>query len=194
MRTLFINMPKDTIERAVKRGAGGEEGGNLEEIVYEGYGPGGVAVYVETMTDNRNRTVSEVRHAFTKSGGNLGTDGSVAYLFDKKGQINFAPGADEEKIMEVAVEAGAEDVVTAEDGSIEVLTLPEDYHTVREALAAAGLEADSSELAMIPQAYSELDTETSEKVLRLLDMLEDLDDVQNVFTNADFPSEMSDAE
>ena len=189
-----VQMPKDTIERAIARGAGGDEGADLESIVYEGYGPGGVAVYVETMTDNRNRTVSEVRHAFTKSGGNLGTDGSVAYLFDKKGQINFAPGADEEKIMEVAVEAGAEDVVTAEDGSIEVLTLPEDYHTVREALAAAGLEADSSELAMIPQAYSELDTETSEKVLRLLDMLEDLDDVQNVFTNADFPSEMSDAE
>lgn len=187
-------MPKDTIERAIVRGAGGEDGADLESIVYEGYGPGGVAVYVETMTDNRNRTVSEVRHAFTKSGGNLGTDGSVAYLFDKKGQISFAPGADEEKIMEVAVEAGAEDVVTAEDGSIEVLTLPEDYHTVREALAAAGLEADSSEVAMIPQAYSELDMETGEKVLRLLDSLEDLDDVQNVFTNADFPEELSDAE
>lgn len=187
-------MPKDTIERAIARGAGGQDGADLESITYEGYGPGGVAVYVETMTDNRNRTVSEVRHAFTRSGGNLGTDGSVAYLFDKKGRFNFAPGADEEKIIEIAVDAGAEDVETGDDGSIEVLTLPEDFHTVRDALAEAGLEPESSEVAMIPQAYSELDVETGEKVLRLLDSLEDLDDVQNVYTNADFPAELTDEE
>ena len=185
-------MPKDTMERAIARGAGGQDGADLESITYEGYGPGGVAIYVETMTDNRNRTVAEVRHAFTRAGGNLGTDGSVAYLFDKKGQINFAPGADEERIIEIAVEAGAEDVDTAEDGSIEVLTLPENFHAVRDALSDAGMEVDSAEIAMIPQAYSELDAETGEKVLRLLDALEDLDDVQNVFTNADFPAELSD--
>ena len=184
-------MPKDTIERAIARGAGGQDGAELESIAYEGYGPGGVAIYVETMTDNRNRTVAEVRHAFSRAGGNLGTDGSVAYLFDKKGQISFGPDADEDKIIEIAIEAGAEDVQTSDDGAIEVLTLPEDYHAVREALNAAGLEPESSEVAMIPQAYSELDVEMGEKVLRLLDALEDLDDVQNVFTNADFPEELS---
>lgn len=184
-------MPKDTIERAISRGAGGQDGADLESIAYEGYGPGGVAIYVETMTDNRNRTVAEVRHAFSRAGGNLGTDGSVAYLFDKKGQISFAPGADEEKIVEVAVDAGAEDVDTTEDGAIEVLTRPEDVYAVRNALSSAGIEPDSAEIAMIPQAYSELDVETGEKVLRLLDALEDLDDVQNVFTNADFPEELS---
>lgn len=187
-------MPKDTIERAIARGAGGQDGAELESITYEGYGPGGVAIYVETMTDNRNRTVSEVRHAFTRAGGNLGTDGSVAYLFDKKGRICFAPGIDEEKIVEIAVDAGAEDVEADEDGAVEVLTLPEDFYSVREALARAGLEPESAEVAMIPQAYSELDVDTGEKVLRLLDALEDLDDVQNVYTNADFPDELSDEE
>ena len=172
-------------------GRAGQEGADLESIAYEGYGPGGVAIYVETMTDNRNRTVAEVRHAFSRAGGNLGTDGSVAYLFDKKGQISFGPDADEDKIIEIAIEAGAEDVQTSDDGAIEVLTLPEDYHAVRDALSTAGLEYESSEVAMIPQAYSELDVETGEKVLRLLDALEDLDDVQNVFTNADFPEELS---
>lgn len=183
-------MPKDTMERAIARGAGGEDGSHLESNTYEGYGPGGVAILVETMTDNKNRTVAEVRHAFTRSGGNLGTDGSVAYLFDKKGQIAFAPGADEDRIMEIAIEAGAEDVETGEDGSIEVLTLPEDFHRVKESLQQAGLEPATAEIAMIPQAYSELDVDTGEKVLRLLDALDDLDDVQNVFTNADFPDEM----
>ncbi|MEX0943731.1 MAG: YebC/PmpR family DNA-binding transcriptional regulator [Pseudomonadales bacterium] len=183
-------MPKDTMERAIARGAGGEDGGSLESNTYEGYGPGGVAILVETMTDNKNRTVAEVRHAFTRAGGNLGTDGSVAYLFDKKGQITFAPGADEDRIMEIAIEAGVEDVETGEDGSIEVLTLPEDFHRVRDALRNAGLNPEAAEVAMISQAYSELDVDTGEKVLRLLDALEDLDDVQNVFTNADFPDEM----
>lgn len=183
-------MPKDTMERAIARGAGGEDGSHLESNTYEGYGPGGVAILVETMTDNKNRTVAEVRHAFTRSGGNLGTEGSVAYLFDKKGQIAFAPGADEDRIIEIAIEAGAEDVETGEDGSIEVLTLPEDFHRVKEGLQQAGLEPETAEIAMIPQAYSELDVDTGEKVLRLLDALDDLDDVQNVFTNANFPDEM----
>lgn len=180
-------MPKDTMERAISRGAGGQEGGDYESMTYEGYGPGGVAILVETMTDNRNRTVADVRHAFTRAGGNLGTDGSVAYLFDKKGQINFAPGADEDSIMEIAVEAGAEDVDTGDDGSIEVLTLPEDFQTVKDALIEGGFEPDSAEVAMIPQSYSDLDQDTGDKVLRLLDALEDLDDVQNVYTNANFP-------
>lgn len=182
-------MPKDTMERAISRGAGGEDGSELASISYEGYGPGGVAIYVETMTDNRNRTVAEVRHAFTRAGGNLGTDGSVAYLFDKKGQFTFAPGADEDRIMEVAIEAGAEDVEVSDDGSIEVLSLPEDFLAVKDALSDNGLEADSAEVAFIPQTWTELDAETGEKVMRLIDALEDLDDVQNVYTNADFPAE-----
>jgi YebC/PmpR family DNA-binding regulatory protein len=183
-------MPKDTMERAISRGAGGQDGSELSSLTYEGYGPGGVAILVETMTDNRNRTVAEVRHAFSRAGGNLGTDGSVAYLFEKKGQITFAPGADEDSIMEAAIEAGAEDVDTADDGSVEVVTLPEEFMDVKDALVSAGLDPDSAEVAMIPQSYSELDVDTGEKVLRLLEALEDLDDVQNVYTNADFPDEL----
>mgnify|MGYP003626929687 FL=1 len=183
-------MPKDTMERAISRGAGGEDGSDLSELTYEGYGPGGVALLVETMTDNKNRTVAEVRHAFTRAGGNLGTDGSVAYLFDKKGQLNFEPGADEDTIMEVSIEAGAEDVDSADDGSIEVLTAPEDFHTVKDALDDAGFAAANAEVAMIPSTYSPLDKDTGEKVMRLIDALEDLDDVTNVYTNADFPDDM----
>jgi YebC/PmpR family DNA-binding regulatory protein len=182
-------MPKDTMERAIARGAGGLEGSELVSLTYEGYGPGGVAFLVETMTDNRNRTVAEVRHAFTKAGGNLGTDGSVAYLFDRRGQLNFAPGADEELIMELAIDAGADDVDSSEDGSIEVLTSPEDFLQVKEALTAAGHEPENAELSMLPQTYSELDSDMAEKVIRLMDSLEDLDDVQNVYTNASFPDE-----
>jgi len=183
------NMPKDTMQRAIDRGVGGE-GENLEEITYEGYGQAGVAVLVETMTDNRNRTVAEVRHAFSKSGGNLGTDGSVAYLFAKKGQITFEPGADEEKIIEVVLEAGAEDVVTNEDDSIDVVTDPEDYSNVKEALEAAGLRPVNAEVTMVPSTTVPLDLETGEKVMKLIDMLEELDDVQNVYSNADFPDEL----
>ena len=183
-------MPKDTMERAIARGAGGQDGAELTPLTYEGYGPGGVAVLVETMTDNRNRTVSEVRHAFSRAGGNLGSDGSVAYLFDKKGQIHFAPGAGEDEVMEIAIESGAEDVVTDDDGGIEVVTVPEDYLSVKDALTAGGLEPDTSEVAMVPQTYSDLDADTGEKVLRLLDALEDLDDVTNVYTNANFPEEL----
>lgn len=183
------NMPKDTMQRAIDRGVGGE-GENLEEITYEGYGQAGVAVLVETMTDNRNRTVAEVRHAFSKFGGNLGTDGSVAYLFTKKGQLTFEPGADEEKILEIALEVGAEDVVTNDDESIDVVTSPEDFERVKEALEAAGLEPVNAEVAMIPATTVELDMETGEKVMKLIDMLEELDDVQNVYSNADFPEEL----
>ncbi|MDA0790484.1 MAG: YebC/PmpR family DNA-binding transcriptional regulator [Proteobacteria bacterium] len=184
-------MPKDTMERAIARGAGGEEGSSLESLTYEGYGPGGVAIYVETMTDNRNRTVSEVRHAFSRAGGNLGTDGSVAYLFDKLGVITFAPGVDEDEVIEVAIEVGAEDVVADEDGSVEVLTRPEAFLEVKDALSGKGFEPDSAEVSMVPQNYSDLDLETGEQVLRLLNALEDLDDVTNVYTNANFPDGMN---
>ncbi|MEE2914226.1 MAG: YebC/PmpR family DNA-binding transcriptional regulator [Pseudomonadota bacterium] len=182
-------MPKDTMERAIARGAGGQEGSDLAQLTYEGYGPGGVAVLVETVTDNRNRTVAEVRHAFTKAGGNLGTDGSVAYLFDKKGQMSFASDTDEDTLVEAAIEAGADDVETDDDGGIEVTTAPDDFITVMDAIIAAGFEPEAAEVAMVPKTYSALDLDTAEKVLRLLDALEDLDDVQNVYTNADFPPE-----
>lgn len=181
---LSANMTKDTIDRAIKRGAGNLEMENIEEIRYEGYGPNGVAVMVETMTDNRNRTVAEVRHAFTKCGGNLGQDGSVAYLFTKTGQICFAPGESEDKILEVALDAGANDVLTNEDGSIEVLTSPETFGAVQDALNAAKLAFASAEVTMLPSTYVELAGEDAEKMEKLIDMLEDLDDVQKVFTNA----------
>ena len=180
------NMPKDTLQRAIDRGVGGE-GENLEEITYEGYGQAGVAIMVETMTDNRNRTVAAVRHAFSKFGGNLGTDGSVAYLFTKQGHITFAPGADEDAIMEAALDAGADDVVTHDDDSIDVITTPEDFAAVSEALVAAGLEPVNAEVAMHPATLVELDVATGEKVVKLLDMLEELDDVQNVYHNATIP-------
>ena len=185
-----VQMPKDTMERAIARGAGGQDGAELVPLTYEGYGPGGVAVLVKTMTDNRNRTVAEVRHAFSRAGGNLGTDGSVSYLFDEKGQIHFAPGVSEDDVIEVAIESGAEDVVTDEDGGIEVVTSPEEYLAVKDALVEAGQEPDASEVAMVPQVLSDLDADTGEKVLRLLDALEDLDDVTNVYTNANFPIEI----
>ncbi len=183
-------MPKDTMERAVSRGAGGQDGAELVSLTYEGYGPGGVAVLVETMSDNRNRTVAEVRHAFSKAGGNLGTDGSVAYLFDRKGQIYFEPDVSEDEVMEIAIESGAEDVVTDEDGVIEVITEPEDYLVVKDALIEGGLAPVASELGMVAQTISDLDTDTGEKVLRLIDALEDLEDVTNVYTNANFPEEL----
>ncbi|MDP5059837.1 MAG: YebC/PmpR family DNA-binding transcriptional regulator [Pseudomonadales bacterium] len=181
-------MPKDTMERAIARGAGGLDGSELVSLTYEGYGPSGVAILVETMTDNRNRTVAEVRHAFARGGGNLGTDGSVAYLFDRRGQLNFAPGVDEEALVELAIEAGAADVDIGEDGSVEVLTTPEDFLAVKDALSKVGVEAENAEIAMIPQNYTELDADAAEKVMRLVDSLEDLDDVQNVYTNASFPN------
>ena len=189
-KALDANMTKDTIERATKRGAGELEGINYEEIRYEGYGPGGVAIMVDCMTDNRNRTVSEVRHAFTKCGGNLGTDGSVAYLFEKTGVLSYPADQDEEAIMEAAIEGGADDVLVHEDGSMEVLTSPDAYDGVRQALLAADLKPEHSEVTMRAGTASSVDADTAQQVLKLLDMLDDLDDVQNVYTNADFPDEV----
>ena len=183
------NVPKDNIERAIKKATGELEGASFEEIRYEGYAPGGVAVMVDCLTDNRNRTVAAVRHAFSKHGGNLGTDGSVSYLFEKKGVISFAPGTSEDAVMEVALEAGAEDVVNEEDGSLEVLTGPEDFEAVRNALRAAGLEYGEAEVTQRASVLVELDLETGQKVLKFLDMLEDLDDTQDVWSNADIPAE-----
>jgi YebC/PmpR family DNA-binding regulatory protein len=183
------NMPKDNIERAVKKATGDLEGVSYEQLTYEGYAPGGVAVMVECLTDNRNRTVAEVRHAFTKYGGNLGTDGSVAYLFSKIGVLNFAPGTSEDDVMEAALDAGADDVVAEEDGSIEVITSPETYSDVVEAMKVAELAPENSEITMRASLEVELDVETGEKVLRFLDVLEDLDDTQDVYSNADIPEE-----
>ena len=178
------NLPKDTIERAIKRGAGALEGVNYEEIRYEGYGIGGAAVMVDCMTDNRTRTVADVRHAFTKYGGNLGTDGSVAFLFKHCGQMLFAPGTSEEKLMEAAIEAGAEDVVTNDDGSIEVLTAPYDFSAVRTAIEKAGFKPELAEVTMKATTDNELKGDDAVKMQKLLDALENLDDVQEVYTTA----------
>ncbi len=184
------SMPKDTIERAVKRGAGGDDNGNLEEIRYEGYGPGGVAVMVDCMTDNKNRTVAEVRHAFSKCGGNLGTDGSVAYLFNKIGLISYPSGSDEDALMEAALDAGAEDVVGNDDGSIDIITTADDLVDVKEALVNASHEPENAEVTMQATTSSALELKAAETMLRLLDMLEDLDDVQKVYSNAEISEEI----
>lgn len=189
-KALSSNMTRDTIDRAIARGAGTNDSDNVEELTYEGYGPAGVAIYVEVMTDNRNRTVAEVRHAFSKHGGNLGTDGSVAYLFEKKGQICFSPDIDEDSVMEAALEAGAEDVVSNDDGSVDVVTEPADFSEVKATLIEAGLEPVNAEVTMIPSTTVALMDEDGEKVLKLIDRLEDLDDVQNVYSNADFPESL----
>jgi YebC/PmpR family DNA-binding regulatory protein len=189
-KALGANMKRDTIDKAVQRGAGSGEGDNYDELTYEGYGPGGVAVLVESMTDNRNRTVAEVRHAFNKSGGNLGTDGSVAYLFSKQGSLLFSSDVDEDAMIESALEAGAEDVIAQDDGSVEVVTTPEDFMSVKEALIASGFTPELSEITMVPSTTAELDLDSAEKVLRLIDVLEDLDDVQNVYSNAEISAEV----
>ncbi len=184
------NMPRDTVERAIKRGAGGMEGENYEEIRYEGYGPGGVALMVDCMTDNRNRTASDVRHAFTKRGGNLGTDGSVSYLFTKQGIISFQPGTSEDAVMDVAIEAGADDVVVNDDGSLDVITSPDSFAAVKDALTQAGFDTEAAEITYNAATQAELDQETAEKLLKLVEMLEDLDDVQEVYHNADISDEI----
>ncbi len=184
------SMPKDNIERAIKRGSGQLEGAEFEEVTYEGYGPGGVAVMVQCLTDNRNRTVAEVRHAFTKFGGNLGADGSVAYLFNQVGLVSFPAGSDEDQVMEAALEAGAEDVVTNDDGSIDVLCAPADFPTVRDALAAGGTDPELAEVTMRASVSAELDADGASSMIKLLEMLEDLDDVQNVYSNADIAEEI----
>jgi YebC/PmpR family DNA-binding regulatory protein len=179
------NMTKDSIQRAIQRGTGELEGVAYEEVRYEGYGAGGAAVMVDCLTDNRIRTVAEVRHAFTKHGGNLGADGSVAYLFKHCGQFVFAPGASEEKVMEAALETGADDVVSNEDGSLEVLCAPSDFEAVRAALDKAGLKAALAEVTMKPVAEATLGVEDAGRLQRMLEALEALDDVQNVYTTAD---------
>lgn len=189
-KALAANMTRDTINRAIARGVGGDDDSNMEEVTYEGYGAGGIAVLVECLTDNRNRTVAEVRHAFSKHGGNLGTDGSVAYLFERKGQIFFEEGVDEEQVMDAALEAGAEDVVSNDDGSVEVLTEWTEFMAVKDALEAAGLTPAGGEVSMIASLQTELDLGGAEKIMKLIDRLEDLDDVQNVYTNADISAEV----
>ena len=189
-KALGANMTRDTIDRAIARGAGTNDADDMEELTYEGYAAGGIAVLVEVMTDNRNRTVAEVRHAFSKRGGNLGTDGSVAYLFSRLGQIAFAPGVDEEQVMEVALEAGAEDIEANEDGSIDVTTPWEEFGTVKSSLETAGLEPAGGEVTMIAATTVPVDAAGAEKVMGLVDALEDLDDVQNVYTNVDIPDEV----
>jgi len=188
------SVPKDAIERAVKRGAGELDGSDYEEIRYEGYGPAGIAFIVDCLSDNRNRTVADVRHAFSKAGGNLGQTGSVAYMFASLGVLIYSPEHDEEEVMEAALDAGAEDVIIDDDGSIEVLTAAEDYVAVKQAMTDAGLEAEDSELTMRASANTELTVEDAQKVLRLVDLLESSDDVQDVFYNADIPEEAYEAE
>ncbi|MEH8020254.1 YebC/PmpR family DNA-binding transcriptional regulator [Rheinheimera metallidurans] len=189
-KALSENMTRDTIDRAVKRGAGASEGENYEELVYEGYGPNGVAVIVETMTDNHKRTVADVRHAFTKHGGSLGTSGSVAYLFTRRGILVFAPDTDEDALMEVALNAGAEDIVSDADGSIEVFTTVDTFTDVKDALSAAGFNADSSDVTLVPATRAEVDAEHVTAFFKLLDQLEDSDDVQNVYHNAEISDEL----
>jgi YebC/PmpR family DNA-binding regulatory protein len=179
------SMPKDNIERAIKRGAGEVDGADYQEIRYEGYGPGGTAVMVDCLTDNRNRTVAEVRHAFTKYGGNLGADGSVSYLFNQVGQLLYPEKSNENTIMEAALEAGAEDVIADKDGSIEVLTSPGEFERVRDGMIAAGLEAESAEITMRASTSAELGVSEASSMIKMLEVLEDLDDVQEVYSNAD---------
>ncbi len=189
-KALGSNMTKDVIERASKRGAGELEGAAYEEVRYEGYGPNGIAIMVDCMTDNRNRTVAEVRHVFSKRGGNMGTDGCVAFMFNQKGIISLAPGLDEDAVIEVALEAGAEDIVSNDDGSIDVFTTPDEYAAVKDALDAAGFEAQSAEVTMHPDNTVSLELEDAQKAIAMIDAFEELDDVQQVYSNADFSDEV----
>src|SRR4051812_6586302 len=178
------NMPKDNIERAIKRGSGGLDGANYEEIRYEGYGPSGAAVIVDCLTDNRTRTVADVRHAFTKYGGNLGATGSVAFLFKHVGQLMYAPGTNEDRLMEAALEAGAEDVVANDDGSLEVITGPYEFAGVKAALERAGFKAELAEVTMKPSNETDMSADDATKMQKMMDALESLDDVQDVYTTA----------
>lgn len=189
-KALSGNMTRDVIERATKRGAGELEGVSYEEIRYEGYGPSGIAIMVDCLTDNKNRSVAAVRNVFTKRGGNMGTDGSVSYLFNKKGIISYAEGTDEDTVMEAALESGAEDIVTNDDGSIDVFSSAEDYAVVKDALDAAGLEAESAEVTMHPETTASLDVNDARKALAMIEAFEELDDVQQVYSNADFSDEV----
>lgn len=191
---LSNNMKRDTIDTAIKKGSGSVDAENFDEVRYEGYGPAGAAVMVDCLTDNKNRTVAEVRHAFNKSGGNLGTSGSVDYMFQQVGVINLPAGLDEDNIMEVALEAGAEDVLIHDDGSFEVLTQPQNFIIVREALLQADLAPEYAEVTQRADNLTPIDAKEAEKLLRLLDTLEDLDDVQNVYSNADIPEQIMEAD
>ena len=186
-KALAANMAKDTINRAIQRGAGGQEGQNLEEVIYEGYAPGGIAVYIKTLTDNKNRTVSEIRHAFTKYGGNLGTSGSVAYLFEAKGKLLIKSDATDEKLYEVAIENGADDINDIDGVKTEIVCDPKNISGLKEMVEQAGFEIEASEIVMETENNISLDEEQSEKNMKLTDALEDLDDVQEVYTNAEFP-------
>jgi len=188
-KALAANMKRDTIDNAVNRGAGDLDGDNYEEVRYEGYGLGGTAIMVDCLTDNRNRTVADVRHAFSKHGGSLGTDGSVSYMFSKQGFISFTSG-DEDAIMEVAIEFGADDVITNDDGSIDVMTAPDDFFSVKDALVANNLNPEHSQITMEPTNRIELNLEDAEKFMKLIDRLEDLDDTQDVYHNADISDEL----
>ena len=189
-KALAVNMTRDTIERAIKRGSGEDDAGHYDEIRYEGYGPGGTAVMVDCMTDNRNRTVSDVRHVFSKAGGNLGTDGSVAYMFNRIGLLTYPEGSDYDSILEAALEAGAEDVERNADGSVEVSTTFEDFIAANDAMSAAGFAPESAEIIEKPSIPVDLNLEDAEKIMRMVDALEELDDVQQVHTNADFSDEI----
>ncbi|WP_297809020.1 YebC/PmpR family DNA-binding transcriptional regulator [uncultured Methylophaga sp.] len=189
-KALGSNMTKDVIERATKRGAGELEGVNYEEIRYEGYGPNGIAIMVDCMTDNKNRTVAAVRNVFSKRGGNMGTDGCVAFMFNQKGIITLPSGTEEDEVMEAALEAGAEDIVTNSDGSLDVFTSPEDYSTVKDALVAAGIEVESSQVTMHPDNTVSLEVDDAKKTIGLIEAFEELDDVQEVYSNADFSDEV----
>lgn len=190
-KALVANMSKDVIDRAIKRGAGGIEGNDVEEVRYEGYGPAGVAIMVDCMTNNHKRTVAEVRYAFTQCGGNLGTNGSVAYLFRQQGQIVFAPGVDEERLMEIALEAGADDIVVNNDKSVEILTMPETFLVVKEAINKAGFSPEQAEVTFSATTQVPItDKDTAEKVIRLIDILEDLEDVQEIYSNADISEDV----
>ena len=184
------SMPKDNIERAIKRGAGDLDGAEYVELRYEGYGPGGAAVMVDCLTDNKNRTVAEIRHAFTKFGGNLGADGSVSYLFNKVGQLMYGSDGDENAIMEAAIDAGAEDVLVEDDGSIDVLTEPGDYEVVRDAMTAAGHAPENAQLTMRASTSATLDVKEATSMVKMLELLDDLDDVQEVYSNADISEEV----
>ncbi|MGJ8523323.1 Transcriptional regulatory protein PmpR [Carnimonas sp. R-84981] len=193
-KALGANMTKDTVQRAIDRGAGDTENDNVEELTYEGYGPEGVAILVECMTDNRNRTASDVRHAFSKFGGNLGTANSVAFLFSQQGRIGFASDSDEEQLLELALEAGAEDVEEGDSGERIVVTSPAAFGAVRDAFDTAGLEPEFSEVGKYPANYAPItDVELATRVVKLIDWLEELDDVQNVYTNADFSDDVLEA-
>jgi len=185
-RALVQNMTRDTIDRAIKRGIGSGDDASLEEVRYEGYGPNGVALIIDCMTDNRNRTVGDVRHALVKHGGNLGATGAVVFLFKERGILCFPKGSDEGRILEVALDAGAEDVVNNDDGSIDVFTTYEDFSKVKDAMEASGLKPVNAETTLIPTTEVVLDKENYEKIMLLIEVLEDLDDVQNVYTNVDF--------